>query len=274
MYFDSGRFSNGALGAGFILATLLIALAPSSAGAAPITLDGVFDGTPPYSNSESVSWYNGHKTAYSIYGDRTTPLGSTTIHHGLGTLAGESSGIEYFFLYVEAPLYVKNMIWADIISLAGMTAADVAPYRTQHETHHAVGALNLDYRTATHSEKLIFNDAAGAKQFKANLAGDADNLFGLLGFMDSVDYVLGNTACTVSLCLARNAPMSFEFQFAKDTAVNSALLGFIRNGIEFHLSPERGLPISVPEPASILIFAFGLAGLGFVTRRRRGAVPA
>ena len=58
--------------------------------------------------------------------------------------------------------------------------------------------------------------------------------------------------------------MSFEFMFALNGAENEAILDLIRNGIEFHMSPERGLP--VPTPGSLALFGFG--GLG-MTRRRR-----
>jgi hypothetical protein len=246
-----------------------------TARASVITLDGRFDGAPPYSTNETVSWYNGHRPSPdSIYGG----LDTTTIWYGAGTLAGDASGTEYFFLYVEVPLYAKNMIWEDrdwkgefpILNtnpLVGLTEADVASYRVHHETHHNPGDMKLDFGGATGSEKLIFNDSNGTDKFKANLAGDADNTFGLFGFMDSVDYLLDNSISTEKLSLARDTTMSFEFQFALDSATNAELLGYVRNGIEFHLSPERGL--LVPEPGSITLFAglFGLASCCLLYKR-------
>jgi hypothetical protein len=263
-----------------ILATSLFALAHSSAGAAVFTLDGIFDGAPPYSTSEVVSWYNGHRPAPdSIYGDENNQLGRTTIHYGVGTLAG--GGADYFFLYVEAPLDAKNMIWQKLDwknnyplpntdPLVGLTEADVASYRVHHETHHNPGDMKLDFKGATGSEVAIYNDATGDKVFEADLAGDATNAFGLVGYMDSVDYLLDNGICTEDLCLARDTPMSLEFQFALNSDQNNALLGHIRNGIEFHLSPERGLSVPVPATLPLMATALGVLGL-FGWRRKRAA---
>jgi hypothetical protein len=58
--------------------------------------------------------------------------------------------------------------------------------------------------------------------------------------------------------------MSFEMQFALDPAKNALLLQYARNGLNFHLSPERGL---VPEPSSTLLA--GLLSSLFLFRRKR-----
>ncbi len=58
------------------------------------------------------------------------------------------------FAYLEAPLAQKNLVWA--ADPADLLASDIDPYRLQHETHHNSGDLNLNYGTATDSEKVIF----------------------------------------------------------------------------------------------------------------------
>jgi len=259
-------------------ATLVLAVV-AGAVQADIELNGVLGGADGYSNNENVTWFNGHRTAESIYGSFDNQFANTNISYGVSTLAGESTGVEYFFLHVEAPLYAKNMIWEDRVWAdmfvntdpnAGLVEADVASYRVHHETHHSPFDMKLDFRGATHSEKMIFLDSNGDSIFKADLAGDADNKFGLMGYMSSVDYLLDNGLATESLSLARDRTMSFEFQFALDGVMNEQILEYARNGIEFHMSPDRGLEINVVPLPSAAIAGLGmLAGLGAYRRIRR-----
>lgn len=256
------------------LAIILVLTAVSGANGASVTLDGVLSGGDTYTNTQTVTWYNGHQKANSIYGTFNNQSFTTEIRYGVGELAGGTPGEQYFFLLVEVPLYAKNMIWEDLDWAnnyplsntdpnVGLTEDDVAPYRVHHETHHGAGDLRLNFGTATGSEKVVFVDAGGGDQFKADLAGNADSAFGLLGFKDSVDYLFDNNISTEELSLARDRTMSFEFQFAIDGVLNDELLGYAKNGLEFHLSPERGL---IPEPATISLLALG--GLALLRRRR------
>lgn len=259
------------------LAIAFILAAVSGTAQANVILDGILGDGVGYTNSETVNWFNGHQTANSIYGDFNSQFATTTISYGLSELAGDSSGTQFFFLFVEAPLFAKNMIWQDLDwrsdfpvtntdPSSGLTEDDAASYRVHHETHHDPGTMKLDFRGATGSEKVVFVDANGSKMFEADLDGVADNAFGLVGFKDSVDYLFDNNISTEALSLARDTTMSFEFMFEIDSTANAAILAIVRNGIEFHLSPERGL---VPTPASAALL--GLGGLTLLRRRRPGS---
>jgi len=255
-----------------VAAALLMLLFLSGSASADIVLDGVYGPSDTYSDFKVINWFNGHKTDESIYGDQL----ETIIRYG------EDNGS--FFLYVEAPLYAKNMIWQDVDwkntypltntdPTTGLTEEDVASYRTHHETHHGPGDMKLDFGGATGSEKLELFDRNGNEIFAADLDGDSDNKFGLVqdGFKDSVDYLFDNNLATEALSLNRDTKMSFEFQFA-GPAFND-LLGYIEDpngtiGAAFHLSPERGAPDTpIPEPATMAILALG--GIGILKRRKR-----
>jgi len=96
-----------------LLVILATPLATTAVQAQSVTLDGFYDANnasevSAYSTTESVGWRNGHNTANDFWGDGSDPdpanWAQTTIRYGSGTLAGDTSGTTYFFLYVEAPL--------------------------------------------------------------------------------------------------------------------------------------------------------------------------
>ena len=243
-----------------VLAVLAAGITTSDATS--VILDGIYTGEDGYTNSATVTWYNGHQTNNSIYGNFDNQVYTTTIRWGVAKEASDLLGDDYFFLHVEAPLYAKNMIWGQ-----GLLESDIAPYRVHHETHHSPGDLDLDFNTATGSEKLVFVDSDGDDVFKADLAGNADNDYNLVGYKDSSDYLLDNALATEQSSLNRTTKMSFEFQFALNqngSADAEVLVLLAQNGIELHLSPERGL---VPEPSTT--FLFGVSSALLLMRRRR-----
>jgi hypothetical protein len=237
-----------------------------SHGQSLVTLDGIYDpASDAYSTFEEVTFYNGHSKD-STYGPFADQSYTTSLRYGVGELAGGTPGQQFFFVFAEVPLYAKNMIWenkgADPLNL--LTGGDWDPY----------GKI-LDYSGATGSEKLIFVNAQGADQVVVDLGGNQPGKnggkttfgsagLGLIAYRDSVDYLIGNGISTNQLSTARDTTMSFEMQFALDPAKNQQLITLARNGLNFHLSPERGL---IPEPSSAMLAA--LAAMLALGRRRR-----
>jgi hypothetical protein len=172
--------------------TLLIATC--MVAATPAFSDPIVDGfmtVVEYDNSFTAGWYNGHNQSGSQYQKADS----------LETDVWYTSTASFFYLYIEAPVEVKNTIWG-----TGFTGAEATEYY-QHWcspndgnpaaldgsncAHHDDGyakflADKTDYGTMTGSDKVIFGD----ESYKANLAGSADgSLLGnsLLDYKDSVD---------------------------------------------------------------------------------------
>lgn len=251
-----------------ILAATLIAFGfSSSANAAAVTVDGVRDNLDNYTNSFIANWTQEHKPEFSVYntGIETTRVWWEEENNSL-------------FLYMEVPIYAKNMIWGN-----GVTQDDIDDYNVHYSTHHN-DVVELDFGTATGSEKVVFgpgggttekttdkdSDKDGGRLYEGDLDGDATGP-GIVQYKDSVDWLLNNNICDTTNCDASDVEMSFEFEFALDQIDKDALLASLQNEvIEFHLSPERGNPVPVPAAA----WLFGSALMGMVGWRRRQQAKA
>lgn len=229
-----------------------------------IKYDGIFTADDKYTNTEIVTWFNGHDD--TTYGDFNSQTFNTFIRYGVGTVAGDTSGTKYFFLFAESPLQAKNMVWG-----SGMTALEISQYGKQ-----------LDFSGATGSEKISILDSKGNALLVADIGSQVSggggkkdkkgststSAFGLISFKDSVDYLIGNGISTTTTSSASNYTMSVEMQFALNPTQNAAVVAAARNGLDFHLSPDRGLiPPMVPEPSTTLLFGL-LTTIGLLRRKR------
>lgn len=258
----------------------LIASTSAMVHAVPV-VDG-FMSTNEYANSFNADWYNGHNQSGSQYqqGDGN----STTVYW-------EDTGSN-FYLYVEAPVEVKNMIWGN-----GFTNAEALDYYNHwcspndgnpaapdgsNCDHHNNGfntfmTSKTDYDDMTKSEKVIFGDPSdNAHKITADLTKNASsgNFYGAIEeYMDSADYVIANLGCDTTDCDAMTTPMAFEFKFENSFSqlqINALISDVQTNEIEFHLSPERGAEpvVEVPEPSSVALFGFALMALGLPRRKQ------
>ena len=224
---------------------------------AQIVWDGVLNGiggNDNYTNSEVVNWSNGHNGDNSLY----NPVHPEYVPGSDQTVIRYANSGGFFWLYVQAPLYAKNMVWAD--DLNNLDADVVESYRLGEGNLHQnndgspdLGRFDkLDYGTATGSEKVEFGSYTG--DFEDNLESDV---------RDSIDYLFANSLATSALSTNYNLPMSFEFRFAESEQAD--VLAAARGGLVFHLSPERY--VLIPEPSSALLL--GVSSVFMLMRRKR-----
>jgi len=267
-------------------------MAPIAQGQS-VTLDGFYDSSnavevAAYSNTELVSWTNGHNTTYDYWYDGAgASTIQATIRYGSGTLAGDTSTQPetYYFLYVEAPLAIKGMSW----SLDSDDLADYDKYVLGGAyLHDEVGdpgtphIKKMDYGKATGSEKVEFGGYTGEFSEDGLISGDIDGGgSGVIGLADSIDYLLanphllqnengdpfdyketgGSDELKNSTSVNPDIAMAFEFQFETQTALDDAVAA-AKTGIVLHLSPSK-----IPEPSSTLLL--GLGSIGMLLRRKR-----
>jgi hypothetical protein len=249
-------------------------MAPIAQGQS-FSFDGYKTSADSYTEKTDLYFYNGHEVEH--YGTADAPIYKTYLHWGTGTDSSESSTTEYFFLYVETPIEVKNMIWGNEV-----TAADIAEYDVHYSNHHDDDP-DMDYGRATGSEFLAFETVSGDQILKAGLdvnqggkskggKSKGDNSpEDLIDVKTSLDYLLAHGATeddsNDGSINSRNTGMAFELKFDLDTTANQELLDSI-DIIQYHLSPERGLvPTQVPEPSGTLLLGI-TATVGILRRKR------
>lgn len=254
-----------------------------------INFDGFDDGqynastNSGYANTESIGWINGHHTENSAYGDgsgASTTWDQTTMRWGSALQVGGSPDQEYFFLYIEAPLYAKDMQWSpDAVNDTNIV--DFYQYdlggKNLHQSDSKVN--DLDYGNATGSERINWggtdSNPVERDDYKANFPNGGSGP-GVIDVKDSIDYLLSNGLITdssgnvVSSVSGLNdntksynadIPMAFEFKFQDQNAFEAAR-DAARLGVVFHLSPEK-----IPEPSSALLLS--VASIGMLLRRKR-----
>ena len=254
------------LGTAATLAVLAGALLTSAS--AQITLDGILSDDDNYSDHAIVTYFNGHDE--DSYGDFDTQSYETLVYYGTGTLAGDDSGTEYFFVLAEAPIEIKNMVWGD-----GMTTQDIADYGTDMDFSKATGSEELNLLDTDGSELLTVDLGSNVDGGKTKKGGADGSSLGFIDFRDSVDYLVGLDTSYLVSSDAADRSMSYEMRFSADSA--DAVIAALNNGIDFHLSPDRSqdglMPDPqvqvVPEPSSALLV--GSAGMLLLLRRRRGS---
>ncbi|OUR79119.1 hypothetical protein A9Q83_05935 [Alphaproteobacteria bacterium 46_93_T64] len=257
-----------------ILSGLVVTIASSSANALTVKLDGIADGSDPaYVTSKSVLWFNDHK--FSKFPSGGSPLQTTTVKYGTGTKDG-GDATQYFFVYVEAPVSNKGLVWGDKVSID-----EIAKYNQQYTTHHddlsndPTSKEYFDFEKAFGSEKLMFNGIVGDPDVEKSdntFKGDKFSGTGLVDAVSSVTWALAN-GCDIDGCGKTSVAFSFEFMFELSAMAN--LVSFFDNPnseIITHLSPERGGSLSVvPLPAALPLYGAGLAVMGFIGWRKKKA---
>jgi len=282
------KFVKTASGAVCLASSIVLLAVPAISNAAGFTYDGVSDGDP-YTRVFDVSWFNGHDQATYPSTDLSN---KTTVRYGKGTDAGTpGDSTEYSWLFLEVPLYAKNMVWGDAFDpLKNPDGAAAA-----NDLLAGYGGKALNFGDATGSEKVLFGESSlgDGKKGGSGLTmldlyngtiNDQTPSWNVLGFKDSTDYLLGagsgecGIANAATDCNATGRTMSFE---VKLTALNgggtdggAGLQADLEQfGVSFHLSPDATLdpPSEIPVPAAFWLFGTALIGfIGFSRRTNLG----
>ena len=230
-----------------------------------------------YTNKQAFLFYNGHGSQ-DVYGTLENPVYQTYVHWGQGKLTSEPLGPDYFFMYVETPIEVKNMVWGD-----GMTAEEVSQYGKQLDYGGAVGSEYMAFVLPSgdggdNPESYPFwsytDPSYGADGESGSYGSEwSSYTYGFIDAKNTAEYILENGLGTESSSANHDIGMGFEYQFELNDSENNALLDILRvqgGVIEYHLSPERGgtpTQVSVvPEPSVTLLLA---GAMSMLLRRRR-----
>lgn len=249
-----------------VVSSILLLGAVLGTASGQVTLDGILSDDDNYSTSTLVTYFNGHDDSY---GDFDTQVYQTVVRYGTGTLNGDDSGTEYFFLLAEAPIQIKNMVWGE-----GMSDADVINYGERLNYSKATGSEELNLLDSDGGELLTVDlgSSSGSGGKKGSKGADGE-VFKFIDFRDSTDYLLNNGLATTDSSSAEFRTMSYEMRFELDPVANQFLIDSLENGIDFHLSPDRSgdglLPplVVIPEPNVMVLI--GSAGVLLLLRRRR-----
>jgi len=232
-----------------------------------------------YGASFVTTWTNDHHSFYDgnhdLDGDGNPDTPLTEVFY---LVSGGGSSLN---LFMEAPIYARNMIWRDFTAsnstdctdagdpCMGLTNADVEPYL--EGSHHDKGGsstVKMDYKTMTDSEKITF----GGNTYDFQNSGS--------NWATSEDWVLAN-GCTTSECTFRDVTLSYEFSLTSlgIGEADDIIQDLMDNGMVFHLSDERRAafippqpPHEVPVPAAFWLF--GTAIFGLIGMRRKAKLTA
>ena len=124
--------------------------------------------------------------------------------------------------------------------------------------------------------KTAYTLAPGVVTMSFDLAGDQRSRSGN-AVTASLVSIFGETLYTESFALASDADFTHFTRSITLAAGTSARLSFLSGGpadsmgmlLDNVVLSAGGVPPPVPEPASALLMAAGLAGMGWVARRRR-----
>jgi hypothetical protein len=250
-----------------LLAAICSALPLAGANAATVLIDGVKNSNDVYTNSITTTWTNAHNTndPQSIYGDG---VNGTTFDATMWYTTDATN----LYLYLETPIYAKNMVWG-----TGVSAADQASYQNQYN-HHNNETLDLDYNRATGSEGIavdgVFGDLGGSVTADGGLGLQNDYKSSLDWLLDDASLTGGGTNgagydCGTTNCNGSDVVMSFEMRFLLSGAARDAFIVDLESGItQMHLSPERGNLSAVPLPAAAWLFGSVLMGFGALKRKK------
>jgi hypothetical protein len=194
-------------------------------------------------------------------------------------------------------LLVKNIAVLAVLLFAGQASAVVI-----EGTNNPIDNT-ADFAWTVNSDGQLVVTLANTSNFDALLTGfqfDVANgavsgMVSVTGTLDNGDWVWTTdvTGCSADECLitgtnlnggnpqagiqvSNSGVFTFSGDFADPSTITNIMVRFQRTGSDGEGS-DRGFecisdcePPDVPEPGTLMLFGFGLIGLGLASRRRRG----